>query len=102
MTTSPDLAAELRHAVTVIRDAACGTARTDPTAVSHAHDTLTRLRADVGGPTRAAIDTYLDANTWRQGPFVLRCAIIDLARQLGVPHSDPLDHVAEQLTLFDH
>lgn len=98
---SPTAIAELREAAAVICDAACGTTRIDRFALRRAHNALARRRLTTTGAVRAAVDAYLDVGSWHQGPFVLRCAIIELARQLGVALSDPLDYVAELLSLFD-
>lgn len=98
---SPTVTAELREAAAVLRDAACSTTHIDRIALRRAHNTLARRRLNTTGTVRAAVDTYLDVDSWHQGPFVLRCAIIELARDLGVACSDPLDYVAVQLSLFE-
>jgi len=65
MTMTPALTAELRHAATIVRDAVAGTHPADATAIASAHNTLTQRRPDTRDPVRAAIDDYLDDNTWR-------------------------------------
>ena len=100
-TNTPALVAELRHATDIIHRAACTTTPTTADEVAAAQHTLTDNQHRTCGALRDALDTYLADTTWHQGPFILRQAIIDLARQLDIHHPDPIDDVVHQLQLFD-
>ncbi len=98
---TPALIAELRDATAVIYAAACRAHTAETSAVTTAHRTLVDRRNDVIGDLLASVCAYLDRHTWEGGPFVLRQAIIDLARTAGLNIEDPFDDVVEQLRLFD-
>lgn len=98
---TPALRAELRHAATIIRDAITADHPADPATLVAAHRTLTQRCADADIATQAAIDRYLDTDTWRHGPHSLCQAVGVLADVLGVGSRDTPPRRWYQPTLFD-
>lgn len=92
--------ASLQAAARTIYIAIIGTTPADPIAITTAHTTITRHRHRATGPTRHAIDHYLDDTTWQQGPIAVHIAIHQLADALNTLPS-PDTGVAEQLQLFE-
>lgn len=91
--------ADLAAAVSVIHDVVFDVRRHDEHDVATAHTLLARRRRSLEGPLRQAIDDYLDDDTWRQGPHVLRHTIRALGQLVGI--ADPTTpRISEQPTLF--
>jgi hypothetical protein len=88
----------VRAAARTIYTAATSTRPGNPIDVNQAHNALIAQRLRAVGPTRDALDGYLDEAAWHSGPLALGVAIQRLAitvDRLPAPKVPP-----QQLQLF--